>query len=532
MSETGRRLRALFEEIALPIDIGRVMAAPPARGGRRRGWVIALAAAVVVLVGGGGWLLFLRGGSQPAGTSVPVAVTTTAETTSTTGATSTTTTLLGMVQLQPIRVDCTSELDSFPCVALIDDDPESYWNAREGGVGAVLTYIFSPPVQILEVSFQNVGDEERFQRNARIKGIEVTVDDLPQATIAELADTNEPQRFRLHSLRTSRLTITITSAYPGWIFEGHEPFDELALAEVEFFGRVAPETPDPICVPAEVPLTVPDVVNHSEGEALLKLGEAGICPNQILIDLEPSADGPEGYVIATDPAAGVDLPVDGAITLIVSPAPAGDQLMMACGQVVVPYADSPPIPGPLSPEAGEALAVLEGMGEAAWFVDNYEWGLWEESESELVLLGEARPGAGLEEALFADAVFAKSSEGGWRSQGWGQCHWWAEMVGWGPAEWILDPAYPLDESTTTLHLLATERACASGEAPQGRQVTTVVWAADSSLTVIVLVEHLTGGALCPSNPQFPVTVDLGHPLGDLTLLDGATIPSPVRNPGP
>jgi hypothetical protein len=322
MSETGRRLRALFEEIAPPIDISQVVAVRRAGRERPRGWVIALAAAVVVLLGGGGWLLLIRGGSQPEGTSQP-AVTTTAETTSTAEVTSTTTTILDVVQLQPIRVDCTSQLDSFPCVALIDDDPDNYWNARDGGVGAVLTYIFSPPVQILEVSFQNVADDEGFNRNARIKGIEITVDDLPQATIAELDDTNEPQRVQLHSLRTSRLTITITSAYPGWIFEGKEPFSELALAELTAWGRVAPEIDDPSCTLSEVPLTVPYVISLPEADASLMLEEAGICPDQMrFAHAEPFTDGSVGYVIATDPAAGANLPVDGVTTLVVSYYPA------------------------------------------------------------------------------------------------------------------------------------------------------------------------------------------------------------------
>ena len=71
---------------------------------------------------------------------------------------------------------------------------------------------------------------------------EIEIDDLAQATIVELDDTNEePQRIQIRSLRTSSLTMTITSAYPGTSFEGKEPFAELALQEVQFFGRTAPE---------------------------------------------------------------------------------------------------------------------------------------------------------------------------------------------------------------------------------------------------------------------------------------------------
>ena len=149
---------------------------------------------------------------------------------------------LTIVELKPFRVDCTSELASFPCTALTDDDPSNDWNAEAGGVGAVVTFFFSPPVQIAEVILYNLEDAERFARNARIKGLEIVVDDLPQATIADLQDTNEPQRVQLRSLHTSTVSITITSAYPGQTHEGREPFPELALQEVAFYGRVSPET--------------------------------------------------------------------------------------------------------------------------------------------------------------------------------------------------------------------------------------------------------------------------------------------------
>jgi hypothetical protein len=149
---------------------------------------------------------------------------------------------LPIAELVPIRADCTLTLDGFPCSALIDDDTGNRWNATEGGIGAELTFFFSPPVQITEMFVMNVEDEERFARNARIKGMEIVIDDLSQATIVELDDTNaEPQRVQIRSLRTSSLTVTITSAYPGTSFDGKEPFPELALQGVQFFGRTAPE---------------------------------------------------------------------------------------------------------------------------------------------------------------------------------------------------------------------------------------------------------------------------------------------------
>jgi hypothetical protein len=148
---------------------------------------------------------------------------------------------LNIVELQPIRADCSSDLASFPCSALIDDDPTNSWNATEGGVGTEITFFFSPPVQITEMFIHNLEDEERFMRNARMKGLEIVIDDLPQATVTELLDTNEPQRVQIRSLRTSSLTIRITSAYPGQAYEGLEPFRELAAQEITFYGRVSPD---------------------------------------------------------------------------------------------------------------------------------------------------------------------------------------------------------------------------------------------------------------------------------------------------
>jgi len=160
----------------------------------------------------------------------------------TTVVTATTTPPLDIIQLKPIRVDCTTELPSFPCSALTDDDPNNYWNAEgEEMIGAEIVFLFAPPVQITEMNIQNLEDEERFHRNARIDGIEVVIDDLPTATIEELADTSELQRISLRSLRTSQVRITITSAHPGETWNDNAPYPELAVQEIQFYGRVSPE---------------------------------------------------------------------------------------------------------------------------------------------------------------------------------------------------------------------------------------------------------------------------------------------------
>ena len=92
-------------------------------------------------------------------------------------------------------------------------------------------------------------------------------------------------------------------------------------------------------------LVVPDVVNHPERDALLKLAEAGFEPDQIRQERKPSADVIEGYVIETDPAAGVTLPADGIVTVVISEGP-------------VPTV----IPGVIGQTPENARAALEDLG--------------------------------------------------------------------------------------------------------------------------------------------------------------------------
>jgi hypothetical protein len=158
-----------------------------------------------------------------------------------TSTTTTTSVPVEIEQLIPVSTRCSSQLAAFPCTALTDNDPDNRWNATEGGIGADLTFLFSPPVQITELFIDNVQNEERFRRNARAKGLEITTDDIVQSIIVELDDTNAPQKVQIGSIRTSSLTITITSAYPGQTFEGKEPFTELAMQQITFYGRISPD---------------------------------------------------------------------------------------------------------------------------------------------------------------------------------------------------------------------------------------------------------------------------------------------------
>jgi hypothetical protein len=105
--------------------------------------------------------------------------------------------------------------------------------------------------------------------------------------------------------------------------------------------------------------------------------------------------------------------------------------------------------------------------------------------------------------------------------------------GYGIATFEIDRDNPPDLGSTTLDLLATERACASGQAPTGREKRTVVVETSEAVEIVVLVESFTGTGVqtCPSNPAFPLTVDLDAPLGsrairDVSIYPGRDLPWP------
>jgi hypothetical protein len=160
----------------------------------------------------------------------------TAESTST-STSSTTTSPPVVTEVFSTQVTASSELTGFAATNLIDGNPETSWNDDSSrGNGAVLTFRFAPPVQLREIEFQNLSDDERFKRNYKIQGFEITVDDLSIPINDRLQNTNEPQRVKIASLETTELTITVLTTYAAEPAGNSPPFDELALQEVRFFG--------------------------------------------------------------------------------------------------------------------------------------------------------------------------------------------------------------------------------------------------------------------------------------------------------
>ncbi len=151
------------------------------------------------------------------------------------------------------------------------------------------------------------------------------------------------------------------------------------------------------------------------------------------------------------------------------------------------------------------------------------WSVVEETSTELVLFGQPDSST-TGEAHYRYALF-ELIDGDWRAAGWGGCRIEVTAEGFGIATFELNPDNPPDAADTTLHVLATERACASGQVPSGREVVPVVVETSDAVEIIVLVEDPTGGLqTCPGNPAFPLSVELDAPLGNRMIRDAALYP--------
>lgn len=157
-----------------------------------------------------------------------------------TSSTTSTTKAAAAEKIDPISWDCSSELNSkFGCANLFDGTTTKYWNdASLRGQGAVIVVTFGQPVALEQIVFKNVTNDVKFKMNYKIKGLEITLDDLPDAPVIDtLENDNRTQVVIAKSLRTRQVTIRVTSTYPSESVDNKTPFTELALAEIEFWGR-------------------------------------------------------------------------------------------------------------------------------------------------------------------------------------------------------------------------------------------------------------------------------------------------------
>ncbi len=202
--------------------------APPSRtsaGGRALGVL-----AAVVLVVALGALFMNIFGSGDGGDVVGPNDSTTSSTTSTI--------VTAPIELIPTSVTASSQFsDAFSPENLIDGNPETRWNDNSlRGVGAWLEFTFAQPVQITEMVFQNVEDDESFKRNYKIQGYQIEVNDLNVPISGRLLNSNEPQRVNIASVGTFTLTVSVTTTHLAEPVGQAPPFTELALQGVQFFG--------------------------------------------------------------------------------------------------------------------------------------------------------------------------------------------------------------------------------------------------------------------------------------------------------
>ncbi len=185
-----------------------------------------------------------------------------------------------------------------------------------------------------------------------------------------------------------------------------------------------------------------------------------------------------------------------------------------CGSVVFP--SLPPDVDAFPPMDEEIQAVFDEfvtgpLSVESAFIADHEMRVADRTETTLQLLGNSPDG-------YVQVSFEKQGDE-WSARGWGGCNIEVTASGFGPAETILDAEVEPDPESTTLHILIRERDCASGQAPIDRDVVPVVVEVGDRVEITTLVAPVTGGADCPSNPWFPVVVELDKALGDRTVVD-------------
>ena len=144
-------------------------------------------------------------------------------------------------EITPISITCSSEYNaSLGCENLIDGD-ETYWNDESRrGEDARITVTFVNPVALEQVQIINVDNLEKFRRNYRVRGVEIFADDFPGVPfVDEIPDANDrPHGISTTTNHTTVLEIRVTSTWPSEALGGEQAFDELAIQEIKFWGRV------------------------------------------------------------------------------------------------------------------------------------------------------------------------------------------------------------------------------------------------------------------------------------------------------
>lgn len=147
------------------------------------------------------------------------------------------------VLLDVAQVVASSELAEFEAHYLVDGTERAWNDASAGGQGARLTFEFGAPVELAEVVIRNMQDPERFTRNFKIHTFELLGVESGPVPL-EMPATPGEHRFEV-SGTAATVELVVTGVHPAESFAGSPPFEELAIAEVEFYGTPAEEPAPP-----------------------------------------------------------------------------------------------------------------------------------------------------------------------------------------------------------------------------------------------------------------------------------------------
>lgn len=163
--------------------------------------------------------------------------------------------------------------------------------------------------------------------------------------------------------------------------------------------------------------------------------------------------------------------------------------------------------------------------------DLSEWRIVTANGRRIVILGPPQDDHIGDGSPVNSVVAADRGDDGWQLDLAGACELGLDLDGLGNADVRLDSgAPPPTEDATELHLLVTERACASGKSAEGRiRVVSQRYTADE-LQIAIGVEPRPGDQECPGNPETPFTVHLEEPLGDRVIADATTYPPTKLEP--
>lgn len=205
-------------------------------------------------------------------------------------------------------------------------------------------------------------------------------------------------------------------------------------------------------------------------------------------------------------------------------------LTASCGGTV--FDQLPPDTSTMAPFASfDALDLSRIGGEAPFFrefASGYEWFVTQEGEDWRQLFGQ--PSRSGMDPPYA-SLRIEMRDDGWAPLSWGQCRIELDAKGWGNARFVVDPKTPPDPEAEAIAVLATEVACAGGQAPDDREVRAVILNEDEhAVSIVILVEPTNGATDCQGNPAFPFMVELGSPLGEREILDASVYPPTLRWP--